>query len=300
MILKEFEIDDLFKDKINQIDTLPDNIDWNSNTGWKEYQQKYPIKKVSVIKRIVYYSTAAAAVLIIVFFSALYYQNKKNAVILVQNNTTKTKEITLPDGNSVWLNKNSFIEYPSNLNKEQNEISVSGEVYFEINNKKSHNYVINAHNAVIHAETIASFNIRAYPDEDNIDVTVAAGAIKIGEESYEKGLTLIVIQGNYCSVNKSQKLVYAAANINDNYLAWKTGKLIFNNQPIATVKDILTEYYNTVIELKENDIAYCLFTGSFDNQSLDIVLDQIQSDLHFVIINTGIKITFSGNGCRNS
>ena len=290
------KIDDLFKDKIKQIDTLPENIDWDKKTGWKEYQQKYLKKKKSAIKRLVHYA-AAAAVLVIMFLSVLYYQRTKNSVELIHNNITEPKEITLPDGNSIWLNKSSFVEYPLNMKKEQNVISVSGEVYFEINNKDSYNYIIKAHNAIIQVETIASFNIRAYPKEDNIDITVANGAIKISEESYEKGLALLVTKGNYCSVSKSQKLVYAATNINNNYLAWKTGKLIFNNQPMATVKEILAEYYNTEIEFKDNDIAYCLFTGSFKNQSLDLILDQIQTDLHFEIENTGVKITFSGEGC---
>ena len=47
------KIDDLFKDKIKQIDTLPENIDWDKETGWKKYQQKYLVKKESVIKTLI-------------------------------------------------------------------------------------------------------------------------------------------------------------------------------------------------------------------------------------------------------
>ena len=289
-------IDKLFRDKIKQISDLPETVNWNSKKGWQEYQKLHFSKTLSVKRMFVYLSSAAAA-LAIVFLSISYYQKTFNKLISINNETTETMEITLPDGNTVWLNKNSSIEYPHKTNEVLNKISVSGEIYIEINNKKSQKYTIKAHNAVIIAETTASFNIRAYADEDNVDITVASGAVKIAEESFERGLALLVIQGGYCSVHKSQKLVYASENKNENYLAWKTGRLIFDNQPIASVKDILAEYYDTKIELEDNSIAYCLFTGSFEEQSINTILDQIQTDLNFEIKYTGNKIIFSGAGC---
>lgn len=134
-------------------------------------------------------------------------------------------------------------------------------------------------------------------EEENVLVTVASGAIKIMEESNDEGLKLLVTEGNYCSVHKSQGLAYSSANSNNNYLAWKTGKLTFNSTPIATVTDILAEYYNIEIELEDKALAYCLFTGSFDNQPVDIVLNQIQSKLNFNINISGNKIKISGKAC---
>jgi ferric-dicitrate binding protein FerR (iron transport regulator) len=129
--------------------------------------------------------------------------------------------------------------------------------------------------------------------EENVIVTVASGAIKIGEEGNNEGLKLLVTEGNYCSVHKSQGLAYTSANSNSNYLAWKTGKLTFNSTPIATVTDILSEYYNIEIEIEDKESAYCLFTGSFENQPVDIVLDRIQSELNFVVKISGKRILIS-------
>ena len=92
-------------------------------------------------------------------------------------------------------------------------------------------------------------------------------------------------------------LIFASANKNENYLAWKTGRIIFNNSNIENVVDVLAEYYNTEIELDNNSLSYCNFTGSFENQSLYLILNQIQSNLNFVVKNTGNKITISGKGC---
>ena len=105
-----------------------------------------------------------------------------------------------------------------------------------------------------------NLNIRARIEEENVNITVGTGAIKIVEESNQKGLALLVTEGNYCSVHKSQDLVYTSVNRNCNYLAWKTGKFTFNNMPIATVTDILAEYYHTEIEFEDKTLAYCLFS----------------------------------------
>jgi ferric-dicitrate binding protein FerR (iron transport regulator) len=238
-----------------------------------------------------------AAALILIALSLIYIQKAANERVTFSNLTAGVKELTLPDGNAVWLNKNSSVAYPSKINKEPYEISINGEAYIELTYLNGKKYTIKAQNARIFAEAPASFNIKAWTDQENIDITVASGALTIADESYRQGLALLVTQGNYCSVHKSRKLVYTAQNIDENYLAWKTGKLIFHNQPIATVSDILALYYDTKIELEDASLAYCLFSGTFEQKPIDIILNQIQADLNFTIINTGSKITFSGKGC---
>jgi ferric-dicitrate binding protein FerR (iron transport regulator) len=289
-------IDELFRDKINQIHDLPSDLNWNRTKGWSQYRKQYLSDK-GKLRRMYLYLSSAAAALIIIFLSVIYYQNAVNETISYNNQTAEVKELTLPDGNSVWLNKNSSVEYPSKINKEQYEISVNGEVYIEITSLKSKKYTLTAQNARVFAETQTSLNIKTRTDEENIDITVASGAVTVADESYRQGLALLVTQGNYCSVHKSRKLVYTSQNINENYLAWKTGKLVFHNQPIASVSDILAKYYDTKIELKDASLAYCLFSGTFEQKPIEIILNQIQSDLNFTIINTGSKITFSGKGC---
>lgn len=290
----KINIDDLFKDRVNQIRDLPNDVEWNSKKGWSEYE-KYYFRADAKKRKVLYYLSAAASLLILV--TLFIISNRNNKIVSVFNQTKENMELSLPDGNSVWLNKNSSIEYPSRISKKQVRIIITGEVFIEISNLGSRQYTIKAHNATVIAEALASFNIKSYPDDDNTNVSVASGVIKIVEEKEVQGLALLVTQGNYCSVHRSQKLAYASINNNDNYLAWKTGKLIFNNQPLATVTDILDNYYDTKIELENDAIAYCLFSGSFEQKPVEVILNQIQSDLNLKIINTGKKIIFSGKGC---
>lgn len=289
-------LDKAIREKLENMTDLPPGIKWNTYTGWAEYEKKFHSKQTN-IRRLIFYSGAAAAAIFTGIFYMLYFQPFVTRMDQIRNETDRVMEFTLPDGNKVWLNRNSSLEYPDRIDKNHNKLSVSGEVFFEIQKPVVPVYEITAHNAVVLAENPGEFNIRARTHEDCVCITVKAGALKIKEVSYKEGLALLVTEGNYCSVHQSQNLVYTSANGNENYLSWKTGTLSFNSLPMATVTDILSEYYNTPIELADKSLAYCLFTGTFIDPSINTVLHKLQTDLNLEIRNAEDKIMISGKGC---
>lgn len=294
--MKNDNIDKLFREKLDQITGLPEDIEWNEEKGWMQYQKQFH-SKATQFKKITISLLSVAAMFAIVIFTMNLLLFSKSRMVIVENHTNEVRQLIMSDGNSVWLNKNSSIEYPSKLNTKTCEMEISGEVFVEINNLRSERYIIKVNNTIVIAENESSFNIKAYPTKENTDIAVSTGAIKVFEGENTNGLALLVRQGNYCSVHKSQKLIYASANTNENYLAWKTGRLVFDDQPIATVTDVLSEYYNTPIELLDKSIAYCMFSGSFDKSTIDKILTKIETDLDLKVIQTNTKITISGRGC---
>lgn len=294
--MDEHKLDKLFKTKVGQNTDLPKDIQWNSKLGWDQYQEKFASSKTVSRQMWLYVGSAAASIL--VFF--LVYTNlfkTTNELVVVENTTGHLKEVQLPGGNTVWLNRNSSIEFFSKMDKKVYEISVQGEVYFDIRELKSKEYLISVENAYVRVNNSAAFNVREIADEENIDVTVTSGAVKVGEQTYDEGLALLVTEGNYCSVHKSHMLVFASSTTNENYMAWITGKFTFNDTPMETVINVLAEYYNTDIELENPGLAWCMFNGSFDADNINLILNQIHADLDAVIKNAGYKITISGQGC---
>lgn len=294
--MDEHKLDKLFKTKVGQNTDLPKDIQWNRKLGWDQYQEKFASSKTVSRQMWLYVGSAAASIL--VFF--LVYTNlfkTTNELVVVENTTGHLKEVQLPGGNTVWLNRNSSIEFFSKMDKKVYEISVQGEVYFDIRELKSKEYLISIENAYVRVNSAATFNVRGLMSEENIDVTVSSGAVKVGEQTYDEGLALLITEGNYCSVHKSHMLVFASSITNENYMAWKTGKFTFNDTPIETVISVLAEYYDTEIELIDPGLAYCMFEGSFDAENINIILNQIHNDFDVVIEHAGNKITMSGQGC---
>jgi ferric-dicitrate binding protein FerR (iron transport regulator) len=272
---------------------LPEDVSWNSDKGWILYKEQF--HKVKPMSNIVIGIVSVAAVLAIVFYT-LILNKSKNQTVIEQNTTAEVREVNLPDGNKIWLNSNSSIEYPAK-HLRSFEITVKGEVFIEISNLKYERYTLKAFNAVAIVQNASSVDIKTNPVYENIDIHVKTGAIKVYEAGSANGLALLVTQGNYCSIHRSQKLIYISANYNDNYLAWKTGRLVFDDQPLATVIDILSEYYNATIEISDKSLGFCMFSGSFEKPTLSDVLNKIHKDLNLEIKYAGPKITLSGIGC---
>ena len=220
-----------------------------------------------------------------------------NKTIVAMNDDLAVKKVLLPDNNMVWLNKNSGVRYPKRLRKKNNAVSVYGEVYFELLGKTQPAYYVLAENAYIKPESGSAFNIQADPNKESIEVCVETGAITVSEKGDRNGLALLVTAGNYCSVHKNQKLLFAATNTNSNYLSWKTGTLFFKDTHLATVRDALAKYYDVQIELKEKSLAYCRFSGEFKEKPLIDILNQIRSEFKFDIHFREDIITLSGKGC---
>ncbi len=287
------KFDEWFRDKINQQEDLPAGIEWNSDSGWQKYLQKNGVKKTQSKIMIGYIGASAAALLIIAFFIT-FYDNIINEQIVVVNDTDTIKEVVLSDGTRVWMNTNSSIEYPSKLYEKNSQLLISGEVYMETNKTKLQ---IQIENAIVYTEAFSAINIRSVRELSNIDVTVAKGAIKVTEQSYEPGLSLLITAGSYCSIHKTEKIIFTALNDDLNYIAWKTGEIIFDDSSMESVVHVLSKYYDMPIEIQDYQTAYCSFSGTFDNQQLDTILQQIKQHLHIIIKKNNHKIVISGKGC---
>lgn len=294
--MKTNKVDELFEAKLNQNNDLPNDIQWNTKLGWDQYQQQYVANKMTSRSIWTSVGAVAASILVLIFIYMKIVQSP-GARIVIENNSDKPMEVLLACGNTVWLSRNSSVEYGKKVDKQLYEISVYGEAYFDLRELKSKEYLITVENAYIRVNDAAAFNIRGLMSEENIDVTVSSGAVKVGEQTYDEGLALLITEGNYCSVHKSHMLVFASSISNENYMTWKTGKFTFNDTPIETVISVLAEYYDTEIELSDPGLAYCMFDGSFDAENINIILNQIHDDFDVLIENAGNKITISGQGC---
>jgi len=277
---------------------VPDELQYAAGM-FSAFKNEAAIKpKKRKIKANIYWLYMAASV-IILFGLVLFIDAPKPHIVSIveKNNTDAPKQIILKDGNTIWLNSGAKISYVTSKNAIYNIISLKGEAYFEFTNTQKNNYQILAHNAMIKVETPSRFNVKMAANDENINITVGKGAIKVLESTSDKSLTLLVTEGNYCSVHKSLKLVFASANSNPNYLAWKTGQFIFENMAIATVTDILSEYYPVTFSFENREVAACRFNGTFQNKSLEYMLKKIESNTNCQITAQNGNFIVTGKAC---
>ena len=183
----------------------------------------------------------------------------------------KRSSITFSDGTQIWVNSGSKVIYPTDFNTKKREIFVEGEVYLNVAHNPSVPFIVKTRvlDVLVHGTT---FNISAYDNDDDLQVTLVEGKIEVSAKSISAELkpnqqfALNIMKGNGHVRNVDVA----------NYVAWKNGYYIFEKEPLAQVFKRLSRYYNVQIECDEN-VGGLTCSGKLDLKSQ---IDEVLGYLH--------------------
>lgn len=162
--------------------------------------------------------------------------------------------ITLADGTKVWLNAASSIRYPATFTGKERKVEMTGEAYFEVAPDVEHPFIVDANKVGIQVLG-TSFNINAYPEENNMRTTLVSGLIKV-RTSRE---TSILQPGKTAAISTNGAMQVSSANIKA-VTAWKEGAFFFENADIQTVMRQLERWYDIQV-VYEKTGSNELFSG---------------------------------------
>ncbi len=201
--------------------------------------------------------------------------------------------IVLPDGSVVDLNAHSKFAYsqsPSGVRS----VKLSGEAWFNVSSDPDHPFVVEAGNGLVRV-TGTSFSVRKHPDRDRIEVYVASGSVEF--QNTRRAREVLSLEPGTMGVLEQNKLA-EEKNIDNNYLAWKTRKLVFRQTRLGEVAGILNRTYGINIRFDNEMLEDCPFTTTIDQQPVDSVLKVIQIAFKLDIEQDKNTFIFSGSGCN--
>ncbi len=252
------------------------------------------------VRLLPWFARAAAAVFIIMGIVYLInYQTGSNDGLIMQTmvstDGTMHKEVELPDGTIVWLNKNSEILYPEKFNLNTREVYLKGEAFFDVAHNKEKPFIVHAG---ISKTTVigTSFNLRAYSKEDDIRLTVVSG--KVAFTLSDDRERVLVTPGNIAHLNRNSKSITHGINTDFNFLSWKTNELKFNDCLISDLLPALERHFDIDIQVQNNQTNNCRFTGDFKDTNLDNALKIITSAIASSYQHTGDTYIILGEGCQ--
>lgn len=146
-------------------------------------------------------------------------QWKKNPGMITLITGDSAKAFLLPDNSVVLLNAHSKLEYLANFNLSNRRVSLLGEAFFEVR-KDSGQFVVACENTVVRGKD-ASFNLKSYQTNREVEVIVAAGEVEfsgIGMKEFKK-LTLTKDQTGVYS--KDKDAFVKSDSHRKNYKWWK-------------------------------------------------------------------------------
>ena len=262
---------------------LADSLNDRGMEGSREYKT-YSHYRRGDVKRFIFYKIAASVLLIISFillFTFNYPQPEpeveiyKPSYITKQNPKGQKSTFALPDGTIVTLNAESSLVYPERFDSLSREVSLTGEAFFEVSEDAARKFVVKSKN-ILTTALGTSFNVRAYPEEPEIQVALATGKVLVelkatGQLRSERNM--ILDPGEKLIHNKHKGDHYKKKFNHLHELGWKDGILIFNDVDLPYFINTLERWYGVTFTVvgKKKDTWHIY--GEFERKTLRETLE---------------------------
>jgi ferric-dicitrate binding protein FerR (iron transport regulator) len=308
------EIDSLISSEWEKTSPLSHEIDSekvllsiHKKGQFKTEAAKPTIQKQNSLKISMLQYTRYAAIFLIAFAIAWLLRTPKNTSN--SGNTTNVavaygskSTIELPDGSLVVLNSGSKLTYPTSFGKDNRTVFLSGEGFFEVRKNTKWPFFVKTSGMTVKV-TGTKFNVKAYPDESLTETTLVSGSVEILEEKKEKTPKLLaVLKPNQKAVfNRENVMVEQSQKENQNIkprekignapgkpiidieesvktedlTCWKNNVLIINNEKLSDLSKKLERWYNVEISVKSDALANIRFSGKFDKETIQEVLNAL-------------------------
>lgn len=203
---------------------------------------------------------------------------------------------TLSDGSRVILHAGSRLEVPANFNRENRDLFLEGEAYFEVEHDPAKPFVVNSEE--VYTRVLGTkFLVQAWPEASrNVEVIVVEGKVTVGDKRSESALAQQEV-----IITRNQKGVLAAGSspvVNEVtdfhwHLGWTEGRLVFEDRKLSEILPRLERWYSVAIGTENEAIAEKKLTGEIDySQPMMEVLTGIALSLDLVVEKKDRTVTF--------
>lgn len=220
-------------------------------------------------------------------------------------------QVVLPDGTVVDLNAGSTLSYSKNFGRKDRNVHLVGEGFFNVTNDQNKEFSVITRDMIVKAYGTA-FNVKSYPEEMKTEATLVEGIIGIekpGLSSRRNERLLLkpnerlvyIAEGHVEKPNekeiaetqevlvpqKSMGQVIVSKGIETElFTSWKDGRLILKSEPLSEMAIKLERRYNVRITIEDEGLRNYRFTGTFETETVEQVLEAIKFASH---INYEIK-----------
>lgn len=178
----------------------------------------------------------------------------------------------LPDQSVVWLNSGSTLRYPAVFKKDNREVELKGEAYFEVEADSERPFYVNTPNGLNVYVYGTKFNVAAYEDDNYIETVLEKGKVNVITPNQE---TIVLAPGEQLLYDKQTR--ESIRNSVDVYgkIAWKDGKLIFRNSSLDDIFKRLERHFNVDIQFNNLHGKEYKYRATFRTETLSQILDYL-------------------------
>jgi ferric-dicitrate binding protein FerR (iron transport regulator) len=288
------------KEIFNNVSAVNVQVEFDTDAAWTNVKNQLTRNHDNVIPidRKPYFSPLriAATIFLVVSLSVVIYLTTMPPVqTLAVVSQAVTRQDTLPDGSTAYLNKKTELQYEYNPREKTRKVKLKGEAYFTVKHEEEKPFIIEADEILVR-DIGTEFNLKAYPDKDTIEIVVMQGEVQFYTQQ-DPGLNLKA--GEKAIYSKQAKEFYRIEKPDTNTLAYKTKVFSFNNTELQSVVALLNEVYDSKIRLASESLYTCRLTANFKEDNPEIIVEVIAETMGLELTKKDDELILSGKGCEN-
>lgn len=226
----------------------------NIDAAWAKVDQRLPsveseqprgakVRSIGSGRRRLLQIAAAAVLVLMAGWWWTNSGNQNDVWLAIDTMDGAVKTVALPDGSEIWLNANSRLSYPESFTKRQ--IRLEGEAFFDVARMEDSPFEIYSGEA---KTTVlgTSFNVRAYPEEEVIEISVTSGKVTFEERAGDQKVTLV--KDNSAIFKKKENTIVKVEEPISNVTSWKTKEFDFSKLAVGEMLDIFERHFGVRFE----------------------------------------------------
>ncbi|MEM6526098.1 MAG: FecR domain-containing protein [Bacteroidota bacterium] len=263
-------------------------------TGFKIGEHVAKPQRTRFIRNIMRYA-AAVVMLFAVGFSAYHFRDgfvdadptlAVETYKSVKTNRGEKRTVTLSDGSTVRMNYETEIRVPEKFEGNERVVYLSGHAHFDVARDTEHPFIIYTEDSKTQVLG-TSFDINTN-EEGETEIIVTSGKVAFSEKAKkENQVTLTVNDRAVLSAEGITKSEVDALQLT----AWKDNRLVVDDQPLSAIIGVLEPWYDIEISVEKRSLLQERFTFSYDNPSLDMLMDRMSKMTGFNYKIKGKEVT---------
>ena len=285
---------DKWKQAWQHAGAMTDFVAIDIDKNWSQVQSKIQPKKAKQVFLLPKIWRVAAAILLIAtvaFLGREFLNSSAGEMQTLMAASLNGEAAVLPDGSQVWLKEGSSITFPEEFSSDQREVTLKGEGFFEVAHNPAQPFIVKAKQTETRVLG-TSFNLNASQEGERIELVLMSGKVRFSTQDE----VVVLAPGDQVVIDEGGKLS-KKENSNGNFLAWKTGTLVFENTPMKQVMEDIANAYGVTYEFENTAFMNCPLTTRFENESIENVLQAIEALFDIEIEENNGAYIIKGNGC---
>ncbi|MBC8034761.1 MAG: FecR domain-containing protein [Chitinophagaceae bacterium] len=251
----------------------------NEEAAWQRFNDKKAAVRTEAtvvnmaVKRKNWIRVAAILLLVAGVGSYLFF-NRLGITTASSGDAVATH--TLPDGSQVVLNKNASISWPRSFGTKSRTVVLTGEAFFKVVPDAQKPFIIEV--GEVSVEVVGtSFNIKN--TDVQTEIIVETGIVNVSSAKSSVQLK----QNEKAVVLKNKGIPEKIPVKNQLYNYYRTNLFVCNETPLPELVAILNDAYKAKITIGSRRAAELRLTTTFENKSLEQMLEVIRETLNIRI-----------------